>query len=254
VVWHDERMVTLGGIALRLIGDALRWLVLLFRSTEAVRAENLFLRRQLALFIERGVRPRRVDAATRVSLVVLARLFVWRSALVVVQPATLLRWHRAGWRLFWRLKSRPGRPPIPQELRALIRRMARENPLWGEERIANELLLKLGIRISPRTVSKYLPKRPRGQPRGDLRWSTFLKNHATAILACDFFIAVTAAFRMLYVLVVIEHGSRRLVRVKRHGTPKCRVDLAAIERGDRRRGRAQVPDPRSGPDLREAPG
>jgi transposase InsO family protein len=143
----------------------------------------------------------------------LAKLFEWRSALVVVQPATLLRWHRTGWRLFWRLKSRPGRPPIPREPRALIRRMAKENPIWGEERIANELLLKLGIRISPRTVSKYLPERPRGQPRGDLRWSMFLRNHATAILACDFFTAVTATFRMLYVIVVIEHGSRRLVHV-----------------------------------------
>ena len=80
-MWHDERMVTLAGIALRLIEDALRWLALLLRSTEAVRAENLFLRRQLALFIERGVRPRRVDAATRVSLVLLARLFEWRGRL-----------------------------------------------------------------------------------------------------------------------------------------------------------------------------
>src|SRR5688500_12795672 len=106
MVWHHEHMVTLVRIALRLIEDALRWVVLLFRSTEAVRAENLFLRRQLALFIERGVHPRRVDAATRVSLAVLAKLFEWRSALVVVQPATLLRWHRAGWSLFWRLKSR----------------------------------------------------------------------------------------------------------------------------------------------------
>ena len=137
-MWHDERMLTFAGIALGLIEDGLRWLVLLLRSTEAVRAENLFLRRQLALFIERGVRPRRVDAATRVSLVVLTKLFEWRGALVVVQPATLLRWHRAGWRLFWRLKSRPGRPPIPAELRALIRRMARENPLWGKARVANE--------------------------------------------------------------------------------------------------------------------
>ena len=121
-------MVTFAGIALRLIEDALRWLVLLLRSTEAVRAENLFLRRQLALFVERGVRPRRVDAATRVSLVVLAKLFEWRGALMVVQPATLLRWHRAGWRLFWRLKSRPGRPPIPEELRALIRLCSAKNP------------------------------------------------------------------------------------------------------------------------------
>ena len=175
-------MVTLIRIALRLIEDALRWVLLLFRSTESVQAENLFLRRQLALYIERGVQPRPVDATTRVSLAVLARLFDWRGALVVVQPATMIRWHRAGWRLLWRMKSRAGRPPIPQELRELIRRMARENVLWGEERIANELLLKLGVRISPRTVRKYLPKRPPGRPRGDLRWSTFLRNQATAIL------------------------------------------------------------------------
>jgi putative transposase len=90
----------------------------------------------------------------------LSRLFDWRDALVVVRPETLIRWHRAGWRLFWHVKSRPGRPPIPLELRQLIRRMATENPLWGEERIANELLLKLGLRVSPRTVRKYMPKRP----------------------------------------------------------------------------------------------
>jgi putative transposase len=91
--------------------------------------------------------------------------------------------------------------------------MASENPLWGEERIANELLVKLGIRMSPRTVSKYMPKRPPGRPRGDQRWSTFLKNHAKAILACDFFVAVTAAFRILYVFVVIEHSTRRLAHI-----------------------------------------
>ena len=89
-------MVSLARIALRLIEDALRWVVLLFRSTESVQAENLFLRRQLALYIERGVQPRRVDAATRVSLAVLARLFDWRGALVVVQPATMIRWQPAG--------------------------------------------------------------------------------------------------------------------------------------------------------------
>jgi len=169
--------------------------------------------RQLALYIERGIQPYRVDAATRVSLAVLARLFDWRGALVAVQPATMIRWHRAGWRLLWRMKSRAGRPPIPKELRELIRMMARENVLWGEERIANELRLKLGIRISPRTVRKYMPKRPPGRPRGDPRWSTFLRNQATAILACDFFVAVTATFRMLYVFVVIEHGTRRLAHV-----------------------------------------
>src|SRR5258706_4555972 len=85
-----------------------------------------------------------------------------------------------------------GSPPIPVELLALIRRMAAENPLWGEERIANELRVKLGIRVSPRTVGKYMPRRPDGQPRGDQRWSTFLSNHAKAIIACDFLVAVTA--------------------------------------------------------------
>ena len=125
----------------------------------SVEAENLFLRRQLTLHQERGVRPRRVDAATRLSLALLSRLFDGRDALVVVRPETLIRWHRAGWRLFWRIKSRPGRPPIPLELRRLIRRMASENPLWGEERIANELLLKLGLRVSPRTVRKYMSSR-----------------------------------------------------------------------------------------------
>ena len=91
--------------------------------------------------------------------------------------------------------------------------VARENPARGEERIASELLVKLGIQVSPRTVRKYMPKRLDGQPRGDQRWSTFLKNHAKAILACDFFVAVTATCKLLYVFVVIEHGSRRLARV-----------------------------------------
>jgi len=140
-------------------------------------------------------------------------MFDWRDAVVNVQPATLVRWHRLACRIFWRRKCRAGRPPIPRELRRLIRRMAAENPLWGEERIANELLVKLGVRVSPRTVGKYMPKRPPGRPRGDQRWSTFLRNHAHAIVACDFFVAVTATFRLLYVFVVIEHGSRRLVRV-----------------------------------------
>src|SRR6202011_4930460 len=82
---------------------------------------------------------------------------------------------------------------------------------WGEERIANELLLKLGVRVSPRTVRKYMSKRPAGCPRGDQRWSTFLRNHARAVIACDFFVTVTTTFRSLYVFVVIHHGSRRLV-------------------------------------------
>ena len=100
-------MVSLLRIAGLLVEDAFRWVLLLFRSAETLRTENLFLRRQLALYIERGVQPRRIDAATRVSLALLARLFDWREALVVVQPATMIRWHRAGWRLLWRMSLGP---------------------------------------------------------------------------------------------------------------------------------------------------
>src|SRR5450631_1227147 len=150
-------MVSLLAIVGRLVEDTFRWVLLLFRCKESIQAENLLLRRQLALYIERGIRPGRIDPGTRVSLAVLARLSDWRSALVVVKPETMRRWHRAGWRLLYQAKSRRGRPTIAKELRELIRRMARENLLWGEERIANELLLKLDVRISPRTVSKYLP-------------------------------------------------------------------------------------------------
>jgi hypothetical protein len=179
-------------VLLSVIGDLLRWLGLTFRSTKSIEAENLFLRRQLALYVERGIRPRRFDPVTRIQLAFLSRFCNWRDALVVVRPETLTRWHRAGCKLFWRLKSRPGRPPIPKQVQALIRRMGEENPTWGDERIANERLLKLGIQVSPRTVRKYPPRRSPGRPRGDLRWPTFLRLHAQGIIACDFMVVVTA--------------------------------------------------------------
>jgi putative transposase len=160
--------------------DVLKLVASLLRPSSAIRAENLVLRKQLASYIERCIKPRRVDHATRVSLALFTRLFDWRDTVVNVRPATIVRWHRVGWRIFWCGKCRAGRPPIPPELRSLIRRIAAENPLWGEERIAHELLVKLKIRVSPRAVGKYMPKRPPGQPRGDQRWSTFLKNHAKA--------------------------------------------------------------------------
>jgi putative transposase len=91
----------------------------------------------------------------------LSGLFDWRNALTIIKPDTLIRWHRKGFRLFWKRKSRPrGRPLIPAQLRALIVEMATSNPTWGEERIADELLLKIGIRISPRTVRRYMPHPP----------------------------------------------------------------------------------------------
>ena len=194
-----------------LLGDLATFLWLTLRPQSTLAAENLFLRKQLAMFQERKAKPRRPDTPIRITLVLLSRIFNWRDALLIVQPQTLIRWHRQGFRLFWRWKSRPGRPPIPVELRQLIREMAMNNPSWGEERIANELLLKLGIRLSPRTVRKYMPKSPQGRPRGDQRWSTFALNHASAILACDFCVVVTARIRLLYVFIVIEHQTRRIV-------------------------------------------
>jgi len=194
--------------------DTGRFLFLCLRPSPALAAENLFLRKQLALYQERHIKPQRAPDATRLSLVWLARWFDWRKALAVVQPATFTRWHRQGFRLFWRWKSQPGRPPIPANLQALIRQMARDNPTWGQERIANELLLKLGLLVSPRTVRKYLPKRLCHGPNNHAtsqRWRTFLHNHAQAIVACDFCVVVTATFRLLYVFVIMEHATRRIL-------------------------------------------
>src|SRR5271165_2285113 len=199
-MWHDQCVFGFLSIVVGLVGDLIAWIGLAVRPRKSLEAEILFLRRQLAQYVERGAKPRRLDPVTRVRLALLSRFFDWRNALVVVRPETLIRWHRAGWRLFWRLRSRPGRPPMPKPVQALIRRMGSENPTWGEERIANELFLKLGIQVSPHTVRKYLPPRPPRQPRGDLRWSTFLRLHAEGIIACDFALVVTATFRMLYLI------------------------------------------------------
>jgi transposase InsO family protein len=211
-----RNFIALAGMLLMLLLDALRFLLLCLRPTPALAAENRFLRKQLALYQERQVKLRRATNATRLALVWLGRWFDWRQALAVVQPATFIRWHRQGFRLFWRWTSQPGRPPIPADLRALIRRMARDNLTWGEERIANELLLKLGLRVSPRTIRKYLPKRPdygwhRRVP--SQRWLTFVRTHARAIVACDFCVVVTATFRLLSVFVVMEQATRRILHV-----------------------------------------
>jgi putative transposase len=198
------------------MGDGLRFILLCLHPSPALAAENLFLRKQLALYQARQVKPRRATNTLRLAFIYLAHWFDWRQALAIVQPATLIRWHRQGFRLFWRWKSRPGRPRIPAELQALIRQMTHENPSWGQERIANELLLKLGLQVSPRTVRKYTPKRldwDPGKRAASQRWSTFVRNHAQAIIACDFCVAVTATFRFFYVFVVIEHATRRILHV-----------------------------------------
>jgi putative transposase len=213
---------------LTLIIDAWRFLVHCLRPAPALAAENLFLRKQLALYEEQQVHPRQATNATRLAMVWLSQWFDWQSALRVVKPETFTRWHREGFRLFWGWKSQPGRPPLPKDVQALIRRMALENPTWGQERIANELLLKLGLRVSPRTVRKYMPRHCVGSPGKrcpSQRWSTFIRNHAKGIVACDFCVVITANFRLLYVFVMIEHASRRLVHVNVTSHPTAQWTL-----------------------------
>ena len=197
----------------RIACDLLRLALTAARSHAQLAAENLFLKKQLALYLERHVKPRRADDATRIVLVALSWLIDWRHVLTVVKPETLIRWHRKGFQLFWRWKSRPcGRPRLPADLRRLIAAMAAVNRTWGEERIASELLVKLGIRVSPRTVRRYMSRD--SAPRGGARlqtWSTFVRNHASAMLACDFCVAVTATFRVFYVFVVLDVGTRRIL-------------------------------------------
>ena len=138
----------------RVLVDCGRLALVLHRCSRALAAENLFLRKQLALFRERQGKLHRANDATRWVMAALSHWFDWRDALVVVRPDTLIRWHRTGFRLFWRRKSRPlGRPRLPAELQRLIRTMAAENITWSEERIANELQLKLGIRVAPSTCA-----------------------------------------------------------------------------------------------------
>jgi len=164
-------MLSVLSIVARVLSDLIIWCGLALRPRRSLEAEILFLRRQLALYVERGVKPRRIDAATRVSLALLSRWFAWRSALIVVRPETLIRWHRAGFRPLamevgaWTPADSAGADPADGTCESAV--------------IANELLVKLGLRVSPRTVRKYLPRRRPGQPRGDPLWSTFLRLRMT---------------------------------------------------------------------------
>lgn len=176
------------------------------------------------MYLERKVKPRRANVGTKLTLALLSRMFAWRETLTVVKPDTLIRWHRKVFRLFWKWKSKArGRPRIPADLQKLIADMAANNVTWGEERIAAELLLKLGIRVSPRTVRRYMPFSPSSPQRGagSQRWGTLVHNHAEAMLACDFFVAVTARFRVLFVFVIVEVGSRRISHLNVTTHPKA---------------------------------
>jgi len=170
--------------------------------------------KQLAVFQRKQSRPklRRID---RLFWIVLRSLWpCWTESLIIVKPETVVSWHRAGFRLFWRWRSRsrnPGRPKIRSEIRQLIRRMKAENPSWGAPRIHGELL-QLGFEISESTVSRYLHRLKRHHDGGKAkRWAAFLNNHREVIAAFDFFTVPTLTFRVLYCLFVIEHGRRRIL-------------------------------------------
>ena len=180
----------------------------LFRSSRRLLLENLALRQQL-LVLKRSVRKPILTNRDRLFWVVLRKCWSnWNQVLVLVSPQTVVSWHRLGFRLFWRWKSRRsgGRPRLDAELIALIRRMWKSNPTWGSRRIQAELA-KLGLNVSDSTIRKYRPKRRRSAPT----WKTFLKNHAGAIAAMDFFVVPTVTFRTLYVLVVMAHERRKII-------------------------------------------
>jgi putative transposase len=185
-----------------------------FRSREELVAENALLRQQLIAAARSSTRP--TFKSYERALIVLATSVVrhWRSAVLVVQPETVLRWHRHGFRLFWRWRSRRRRAPCPRitpETVELIRTMARDNRLWGAERIRGELL-KLGIRVAKRTVQKYM-RFPRPRPQSGQSWATFLRNHLHQIWACDFVQTYDLWFRPLFAFFIVELGSRRVVGV-----------------------------------------
>ena len=165
------------------------------------------------LVLQRSAGRPHLAQEDRIFWVWLSRLWAsWRSSLVIVQPPTVLAWHRQGFRLSWRWKSRPnpvGRPRLEAELRDLIRRMARENPTWGRRRIRAELAL-LGYEVAELTVAKYVH---RASPRPSSTWRAFLTAHARDIVAIDFFVVPTITFHLLFVFIVLRHHRRELLHV-----------------------------------------
>src|ERR1700739_2286573 len=182
--------------------------LLLSRST--LEAEILMLRQQINVL--RRANPKRLRFASidRLILGGICRLFPKMcEALAIVQPDTVIRWHRAGFRLYWRWKSRRhcGRPTVPLEIRWLIREMSIANPLWGASRIHGELL-KLGIEVGQTSAAKYMARRRRPPSQG---WKTFLRNHAEGIVAMDLFVVPTISFRLLYGSLIVGHHRRQIL-------------------------------------------
>ena len=183
-----------------------------------LEAENLILRQQLVVLRRKSPTRVRLWNIDRLLMVWLYRLYPsLLDAIIIVQPETVIRWHRRGFRAYWHWKSRHvgGRPRIDSEIRALIRRMSRENPLWGAPRIHGELLM-LGIEVAESTVGRYMVRRRRPPSQG---WKTFLRNHAAGIASLDLFVVRTISFKLLYGLVILRHARRRLVTISVTANP-----------------------------------
>jgi transposase InsO family protein len=173
------------------------------------------------MVLKRQIPRPRLKRRDRLFWVVLSRLWSgWRSALVIVEPDTVCKWHRAGFRLFWRWKSQSGRPRKDREIRRLIHRLARDNPLWGAPRLQAELRL-LGHCVSQATIRKYLPEVPTDPRRPSLSWQTFWKNHLPEIAAIDFFVVPTATFRLLYCFVVLAPDRRHILHFNVTANPSA---------------------------------
>jgi putative transposase len=183
-----------------------------FRSRYNLSIEIIALRQQLSVLKRQNPHPR-LQIYDRMFWILLRRFWsTWSTVLVIVKPETVVAWHRAGFRLFWRFRSHSkklGRPRTDAELRRLIKRMASENPAWGAPRIHGELL-KLGFDISERTVSRYIQRLSFPDQARKL-WAAFLRNHREVIAAMDFFTVPTITFRVLYCFFVIEHGRRKII-------------------------------------------
>jgi len=186
-----------------------------FKSRARLVAENLCLRQQLVVLKRRQGRPQLRDADRRFWVLAYRWLSSWRQSLIIVKPDTVIRWHRKGWKAYWRWRSNRstsiGRKKTDLELRELIRRMARENPLWGQRRIQAELAC-LGFRVCARTVARYMRRPYSGPPSPG--WRQFLTQHSNEIWACDLFTVQIVWFRTLYVFFVIHHSTRELIHAR----------------------------------------
>ena len=195
-----------------LISAVFTWLAGFFRSRHDLGLEIIALRHQLAV-LKRSTKRARLHATDRLFWVLLGRFFPrWSGSLLIVKPETVVAWHRKAFRTYWRFRSQPkkvGRPSTSTEIRAMVERMARENPTWGAPRVHGELL-KLGIQVSERTVSRYLSRLRRNGNAGQ-RWRTFLNNHREVIVGMDLFTVITLNFRILYGLFLIHHHRREIL-------------------------------------------